>query len=109
MTGVEQLTDAFFVMIQFLQRDSSFCHKFESVESLSLIGCTHITDLSVVHIAQLFPKLEQAVSSFFSKCPVNPVYLHHHHQHKSIHVYVYSRQYTYDTINYIHVHANADE
>jgi len=65
LTGVEQLTDAFFVMIQFLQRDSSFCHKFESVESLSLIGCTHITDLSVVHIAQLFPKLEQAVSSFF--------------------------------------------
>ena len=65
-----------------------------------LVCRPHCTALSQARTGSFF---------FFSKCPVNPVYLHHHHQHKSIHVYVYSRQYTYDTINYIHVHANADE
>ena len=57
LTGVEQLTDAFFIAMQFLCQDSSLCR---NLESLSLVGCTHITDLSVMYITQLFPSLEQA-------------------------------------------------
>jgi len=63
LTGVEQLTDAFFVMIQYLHRDSSFCR---SLNNLSLVGCTHITDLSVVYITLLFPNLKQAILWYFS-------------------------------------------
>ena len=62
LTGVEQLTDAFFVAIQFLHQDSSFCR---SLESLSLVGCTNITDLSVVYITQLFTKLQKAILFVF--------------------------------------------
>lgn len=58
LTGVEQLTDAFFVMIQFLHQDSSFCN---NLDSLSLAGCTHVTDLSVVYITSLFPNLKQVI------------------------------------------------
>ena len=58
LTGVEQLTDAFFIVMQFLCQDSSLCR---SLESLSLVGCTHITDLSIVYITQFFPSLKQAI------------------------------------------------
>jgi len=58
LTGVEQLTDAFFIVMQFLCSDSSL---FRNVDSLSLVGCTHITDLSFVYITQFFPSLKQAI------------------------------------------------
>jgi len=62
LTGVEQLTDMFFIMIQFLHRDSSFCR---SLNNLSLAGCTHITDLSIIYITSLFPNLKQASLQYF--------------------------------------------
>ena len=62
LTGVEQLTDAFFFMMQFLHQDSPFCRK---LESLTLVGCLHITDLSVVYITQLFPNLKQVIFFIF--------------------------------------------
>jgi len=62
LTGVEQLTDAFFVMIQLLHQDSPFCR---NLDSLSLVGCTHLTDLSVVYITKLFPNLRKAILSIF--------------------------------------------
>lgn len=62
LMGVEQLTDMFFVMMQFLcQEDSSLGR---SLDTLSLVGCIHITDLSVVYMTQLFPNLKQAILSF---------------------------------------------
>ena len=57
LTGVEQLNDAFFVVVQFFHRDSALCR---NLESLTLVGCTHITDLSAVYITQLFPNLKKA-------------------------------------------------
>ena len=63
LTGVEQLTDAFFIVMQFLCSDSSL---FRNVDSLSLVGCTHITDLSFVYITQFFSSLKQAILYNFS-------------------------------------------
>jgi len=57
LTGVEQLTDAFFIMLQHCHQSSGFC---EHVDSLSLAGCLHITDLSIVYITSLFLNLKQA-------------------------------------------------
>ena len=59
LTGVEPLTDMFFATMQSVcQEDSS---QGRSLETLSLVGCIHITDLSVVYITQLFPNLKQAI------------------------------------------------
>jgi len=58
LTGVEQLNDAFFIMLQFLNDNSSL---FDSVDNLCLVGCTHITDLSAGCITKLFPNLTQAI------------------------------------------------
>ena len=57
LTGVEQLTDAFFIVLQHCHQSSVFC---EHMDSLSLAGCTHVTDLSVVYITSLFRNLKQA-------------------------------------------------
>jgi len=65
LTGVEQLTDAFFVVVQYFHRDSALC---QSLDNLSLVGCTHITDLSAVYITRLFPNLKKA-SLFKKKFP----------------------------------------
>jgi len=55
LTGVEQLTDAFFALIYKQEADSLFSM---NVTKLTLQGCTHITDVAIHFIVKTFPKLQ---------------------------------------------------
>lgn len=56
LSGVDQLTDMFFIMVNKLHKESLIC---KQVSTIIISGCLHVTDRGICWMVDTFPRLEQ--------------------------------------------------